>query len=218
MEREEDIPFEETIVYDDGSKYMGELINGKRNGKGTLFFNDGSSINGEWKDDELVDDNATNPSPQKSKITLGLITIVVGLLIFLSAILHIPSYLWGFGAPVLQLYVFDGFTFDGDMNLIKKTTKYDGSPSTKELQKRLLGEYPSLFDNIEPYEKIYSDKNEYLTITRFLASNELSDLAIDVVAFEVKTTGPTYGIALSICIIVAGLAVIGVGIYRKRSR
>ena len=45
-----------TFYYTDGSVYVGELKDGKRNGQGTLTFSDGSTFSdgkkyeGEWKD------------------------------------------------------------------------------------------------------------------------------------------------------------------------
>ena len=42
-------PIMETQHYEDGNKYEGELINGKRNGFGTYYFSSGSKYVGEWK-------------------------------------------------------------------------------------------------------------------------------------------------------------------------
>ena len=39
----------EEIIYDNG-KYIGEEVDGKREGKGIYFFNDGDVYDGEWKD------------------------------------------------------------------------------------------------------------------------------------------------------------------------
>jgi len=36
-----------------GERFIGELINGKKNGKGIIFYNDGSKYEGEWKNDKM---------------------------------------------------------------------------------------------------------------------------------------------------------------------
>src|SRR6266404_7190740 len=38
-----------TVTYDDGSKYVGEFKDGKRNGWGTYTYTDGSKLVGEFK-------------------------------------------------------------------------------------------------------------------------------------------------------------------------
>ena len=43
--------YEETINYDSGDKYVGEVSNGVRHGQGTYFYADGSKYAGEYKDD-----------------------------------------------------------------------------------------------------------------------------------------------------------------------
>lgn len=42
----------ETIKYDDGSVYTGEVLNGKRHGKGKLVWPSGDVYEGDWKDDK----------------------------------------------------------------------------------------------------------------------------------------------------------------------
>ena len=41
---------EQTINYDNGNKYVGEVVNGKRNGQGTMYYADGGKYEGNWKD------------------------------------------------------------------------------------------------------------------------------------------------------------------------
>ena len=43
--------YEETINYDSGDKYVGEVSNGVRHGQGTYFYADGSKYVGEYKED-----------------------------------------------------------------------------------------------------------------------------------------------------------------------
>ena len=40
-----------TIVYENGDKYVGEVQNGKRHGKGTMTYADGTQYYGSWKND-----------------------------------------------------------------------------------------------------------------------------------------------------------------------
>jgi len=59
-----------THTYANGSKYVGEMIDGKRHGHGTMTYPDGDSFTGEFKDDiseegvftysdgRIIDDNA----------------------------------------------------------------------------------------------------------------------------------------------------------------
>ena len=42
-----------TINYTDGSKYVGTLKNGKRDGKGTYTYKDGGKYEGEWKNNDF---------------------------------------------------------------------------------------------------------------------------------------------------------------------
>ena len=37
-----------TYIYSDNSKYEGELLDGKKNGKGTCFFPNGDKYIGNW--------------------------------------------------------------------------------------------------------------------------------------------------------------------------
>ena len=39
------------INFDNGDRYIGGIVNGKKNGKGTYFFKDGSTYVGEYKND-----------------------------------------------------------------------------------------------------------------------------------------------------------------------
>ena len=41
----------ETINYDDGDKYVGDVSNGLKHGHGTYFHVHGTKYIGEWKDD-----------------------------------------------------------------------------------------------------------------------------------------------------------------------
>ena len=41
----------ETINYDSGDKYVGDVSNGVPHGQGTFFFPNGTKYVGEWKDD-----------------------------------------------------------------------------------------------------------------------------------------------------------------------
>ena len=41
-----------TINYPDGGRYEGEVKDGKRHGKGTLFWTDGGRYEGEWQNDK----------------------------------------------------------------------------------------------------------------------------------------------------------------------
>lgn len=45
---------EGAYTFDSGEKYVGEWKNDKRHGKGTLTKFDGTSISGEWSDDQLI--------------------------------------------------------------------------------------------------------------------------------------------------------------------
>jgi hypothetical protein len=38
----------------DGSKYVGEVKNGKLHGKGTMTYPDGRIEKGDWKNDEFI--------------------------------------------------------------------------------------------------------------------------------------------------------------------
>ena len=38
--------------YNDGSRYVGEFKNGKRDGKGIYYYHTGNSYEGDWKDDK----------------------------------------------------------------------------------------------------------------------------------------------------------------------
>jgi hypothetical protein len=40
-----------TIKYKDGSKYVGQISNGKRNGTGTMYYTNGDKYSGKWKND-----------------------------------------------------------------------------------------------------------------------------------------------------------------------
>jgi len=157
------------------------------------------------------------PNPKKQiNIMLGSMIFIVGLLIFLLAILHIPSVFWEYGSPVLHLYVQVGYTFDIDGNLVEKIEEYKGEPTAKELQKKLLQEYPSLFDDIKLYKKYDSsiNSNKFAKINTFLANNE----SIYLDAFELTTTAPTYGIIFGISIMFAGLSFIVFKTYQTRKR
>jgi hypothetical protein len=46
-----------TFTYVDGSKYVGEFIDGKQHGQGTYTGTDGTVEKGIWKDGELVEPN-----------------------------------------------------------------------------------------------------------------------------------------------------------------
>ena len=43
-----------TLTHPDGKKYVGELKNGKRHGRGIYIYHDSSTNMGVWKDDEYV--------------------------------------------------------------------------------------------------------------------------------------------------------------------
>jgi len=38
-----------TYIHEDGSKYEGEFVNGKREGKGVYYFSNKDKYDGEWK-------------------------------------------------------------------------------------------------------------------------------------------------------------------------
>ena len=40
------------IKYNDGSKYIGEVVNGLAEGKGIYYYNDGDRYEGEWRNDK----------------------------------------------------------------------------------------------------------------------------------------------------------------------
>ncbi len=41
-------------VYANGNKYIGEIENGQRNGRGTMIYSDGSELTGQWKNGFFV--------------------------------------------------------------------------------------------------------------------------------------------------------------------
>ena len=43
-----------TILYHNGAKYIGEVLDAKPNGQGTLYNNDGSEKSGFWIDGQLI--------------------------------------------------------------------------------------------------------------------------------------------------------------------
>jgi hypothetical protein len=47
-------PYDEKVIFDDGSRYTGSLLNGKPHGYGTLRHSNGSVQEGEWKNGELI--------------------------------------------------------------------------------------------------------------------------------------------------------------------
>lgn len=44
---------ERTVEYDVGTKYIGHIKCGKRNGKGLFYYNDGSYYEGYWRDNKM---------------------------------------------------------------------------------------------------------------------------------------------------------------------
>lgn len=40
-------------VYENGAKYEGQKLNGKRHGKGTFYYNDGSKYVGDWAENKM---------------------------------------------------------------------------------------------------------------------------------------------------------------------
>ena len=42
-----------TVTYSNGKKYVGEFKNGKKHGQGTFTWSDGEKYEGEWKDGEF---------------------------------------------------------------------------------------------------------------------------------------------------------------------
>lgn len=40
-------------IYENGEKYEGFKENGKRNGKGKVYFRDGGAYDGDWKNDSM---------------------------------------------------------------------------------------------------------------------------------------------------------------------
>ena len=39
--------------YDDGDRYVGQIINGLREGKGTYYYNNGDRYEGDWRNDKM---------------------------------------------------------------------------------------------------------------------------------------------------------------------
>jgi hypothetical protein len=46
--------YQREITYDDGSKYIGDTLNGKRHGQGTYIWPDGRKYVGEWRDNRAT--------------------------------------------------------------------------------------------------------------------------------------------------------------------
>ena len=45
------------MLFNDGSSYVGEVSDGKRNGFGAQTYSDNSKWNGNWKNDEKIEGN-----------------------------------------------------------------------------------------------------------------------------------------------------------------
>ena len=45
--------YNETVTYENGDKYIGEIKNGLKNGKGTMYYNNKDKYEGEWKNDKM---------------------------------------------------------------------------------------------------------------------------------------------------------------------
>ena len=43
------------FIWSNGDKYEGDWKNGKKNGQGTIFYQDGSKLEGEFRDDSPWD-------------------------------------------------------------------------------------------------------------------------------------------------------------------
>ena len=41
------------IKYNDGSRYIGQVVNGIREGKGIVYFNNGDRYEGDWRNDKM---------------------------------------------------------------------------------------------------------------------------------------------------------------------
>ena len=51
--RNETSDYNETVIYENGDKYVGEIKNGLRNGKGTMYYINKDKYEGEWKNDKM---------------------------------------------------------------------------------------------------------------------------------------------------------------------
>ena len=60
-----------TYTYPDGEKYEGEFKDGKRHGRGTMEFPDGSRYEGEWKEDRPWTGTRTNADGSKTGLKGG---------------------------------------------------------------------------------------------------------------------------------------------------